>query len=108
MLNAKSAPVTGTQGNVIFCNFGAAAADAVCNDSPREEALCGIRSAIAEINGIVSETFTQHTETATLERDTTQLMLKALDSMDIVAFQSRILLAGADECEDEAGAAVAT
>ena len=108
MLNAKSAPVTGTQGNVIFCNFGARPADTVCRDGARDEALSGIRAAIAEINGMVSETFTQHTETASLERDATQFLLKALDSMDIVAFQSRILLAGTDECGDDEDAAVAT
>ena len=108
MPNAKSAPVTGTQGNVIFCNFGATPAEAVRNDGARDEALAGIRAAIAEINGMVSETFTQHNETAILERDATQLLLKALDSMDIVAFQSRILLAGADECVVDEDAAVAT
>jgi ABC-type transporter Mla subunit MlaD len=90
----KSAAVTGTLGNVIFCNFGEAA-ETGGSDASLDEALTGIRAAIAEINGAVSDTLVVHAEASSLERDVAQLLLKALDSMDIVAFQSRILLAGA-------------
>lgn len=96
MTAVKRGLVTGTQDNVIYCAFGvapqAAPAQAQLND-----AIIGIRAAIAQINSAVSETLSVHAEAATLERDATQLLLKALDSMDIVAFQSRILLAGAAE-----------
>jgi len=95
----KSGAVTGTQGNVIFCNFGDAAGPDV-GDAPLEDALTGIRAAIAEINGAVTETLAMHAEASAVERDVAQLLLKALDSMDIVAFQSRILLAGAAERHD--------
>ena len=105
---AKHSPVTGIQGNIIFCNFGATAADAARSEASLAEVLAGIRATSAEINGIVSETFTVHTEASALERDAAQLLLRALDSMDIVAFQSRLLLAGADEGHDCDAATVAT
>jgi hypothetical protein len=108
METVKDSPVMATQGNVIFCNFGACAADPVGSRDPLDEALIGVRTAIDDINGVVSETFSVHTEASAMERDAAQLLIKALDSMDIVAFQSRILLAGADDCRDGDGTAVVT
>lgn len=87
--------VTGAEGNVVFCDFrsepGAAPRVAVNFD----ELLAGVRAAIAEINGVVNETVAVQADASALEKDVAELLLKALDSMDIVAFQSRILLAGA-------------
>ena len=108
MTTARSGPVTGIRGNVIFCNFGPGAEEPARGEGPLDELLAGIRVAIADLNGIVSETFAVHTETSAMERDAAQLLIKALDSMDIVAFQSRILLAGADDSRDLDAGAVAT
>ena len=108
MDTVKDSPVTATQGNVIFCNFGAPAPDSMRGCGALEDLLAGVGAAIADINGIVNETFAVHTEASATERDAAQLLIKALDSMDIVAFQSRILLAGADDCRDGDAAAVVT
>src|SRR5262245_14363752 len=89
--------VTGAEGNVVFCDFrsepGAAQRVAVNLD----EMLTGVRAAIAEINGVVGETLALQAEASALEKDVAELLLQALDRMDIVAFQSRILLAGAGD-----------
>lgn len=108
MTAARCGPVTGTEGNVIYCNFGDGV-DAGRGGAAADEALAGVRAAITEINSAVSETLAVHTAASALERDAAQLLLKALDSMDIVAFQSRILLAGADRQRDAgAGCAAAS
>jgi hypothetical protein len=100
--------VRGAEGNVVFCDFrgepGAAPQAAVKLD----DLLVGIRAAIVEINGVVNETLAVHAEASALEKEVSELLLKALDSMDIVAFQSRILLAGAGDCRTGDAEFVAT
>ena len=108
MLAPRRAVVTATQGNVIYCSFGAAAATPGPAPADVDAALAGIRCSIAEINSIVTETLAIHGETSALEKDVRQLVLKALDSMDIVAFQSRILLAAGDHCSRDAGFVAST
>ena len=89
--------MTGTRDNVIFCDFGSEGAEARGGATALDEALAAIRAAIAEINDVVNETVTVQSEASALEKEVGELLLKALDSMDIVAFQSRILLAGAGD-----------
>src|SRR5262249_7164770 len=84
MAAEKGGAVTGAQGNVIYCAFGDAV-DAGRGEVSLKEPLAGIRAAIAEINGAVTETLTVHAEASAREQDVAQLLLKALDSMDIVA-----------------------
>lgn len=87
--------MTGTRDNVIFCDFGGEGAEP--RATALDEALTCIRTAIAELNDVVNETLAVHSEASALEKEVGELLLKALDSMDIVAFQSRILLAGAGD-----------
>lgn len=89
--------MTGAEGNVVFCDFRGEPGAVPRAGANLEEKLDGIRAAIAEINGVVTETLAVQAEASALEKDFTELLLKGLDSMDIVAFQSRILLAGAGD-----------
>jgi hypothetical protein len=100
--------VTGAEGNVVFCDFRGDPGAVPRAPADLEEMLSGIRAAIAEINGVVNETLTVQAEASALEKDVAELLLKALDSMDIVAFQSRILLAGAGDCRSGDAEFVAT
>lgn len=100
--------VTGAEGNVVFCDFRGEPGAAPRARADLEELLAGIRAAIAEINGVVNETLAVQAEASAMEKDVGELLLKALDSMDIVAFQSRILLAGAGDCRTGDAELIAT
>jgi len=100
--------VTGAEGNVVFCDFRGDPGVASRAADNLDEMLAGIRAAIAEMNGVVTETLAVQSDTLALEQDAARLLLKALDSMDIVAFQSRILLAGVSDGSDGNVANVAT
>ena len=94
--------VTSAEGNVVFCDFRGEPGGAPRPTVNLEEMLGDVRAAITEINGVVNETLTVQAEASVLEKEVAELLLKALDSMDIVAFQSRILLAGAGDCRGDA------
>lgn len=97
---ADNSTIVRTQGNVIFCDFGTAAARPGEDQAALDDALAGIRAAITQINNAAAETLAANIESSILEKEVAQLLLQALDGMDNVAFQSRILLAGAVDCGD--------
>src|SRR5262245_12222034 len=93
MAIVNSGPVMGTQGNVIFCRFGAAVEPAACPANGMHEVLATIRTAVAEINAVATETLSTSVAAALAEKEISRLLVRTLDRIDNIAFEANVLAA---------------
>jgi len=91
MRTVKGGTVKSEQGNVIFCEFGAACRSAENSGGDIGTDLAAIKSAVAEIHMVSRDILSANLAVSQYESENSRLLLDAVGRLDNVAFQSGLL-----------------